>query len=259
MMLRRNGLPEEGELLLCEVKKVHYHSVFVYILEYGIEGMIHSSEIAPGRIRNIRDYVREGKFVVCKVLRVDLQKRHVDLSLRRVTERERIEKNNQISQEKRAEKIVEHIANEFKLEPRVLYEKIACVLLKDYDYLYDAFLEFSKGKLKLANIDIPEKIRARLEEEIKENIKPPMAVIKGHLKISTYDPEGVKLIRRAFKETNKKHGNSVKLRYEGGGTYYLQITADDYEKCEKILKNYLNSLQGFFTNQNNTFEFQRVS
>ena len=85
MFYKKKGMPEQGEIVLCSVKKILHHSVFVYIEEYqGLEGMVHIAEIAPGRIRNIDDYVKEGKRIVCKVLNIDQKKGHIDLSLRRV-------------------------------------------------------------------------------------------------------------------------------------------------------------------------------
>ena len=61
MLLKKQGFPEESELVLCTVTSVQYHSVFVDIDEYGKSGLIHISEVSPGRIRNIRDFVKEGK------------------------------------------------------------------------------------------------------------------------------------------------------------------------------------------------------
>ena len=85
MLLKKEGFPEEDELVMCTVTQVQFHSVFVTLDEYDKGGMIHISEVSPGRIRNIRDFVREGKKIVCKVLRVNEEKGHIDLSLRRVT------------------------------------------------------------------------------------------------------------------------------------------------------------------------------
>ncbi len=74
MLYQRTGYPEEEELLLCTVTKIFPHSVFVKMDEFGRDAMIHISEVSPGRIRNIRDFVVEGKKVVCKVLRIDKEK-----------------------------------------------------------------------------------------------------------------------------------------------------------------------------------------
>ena len=74
MLYKKQGFPEEDELVLCTVNNVQHNSVFVDLDEYNKRGLIHISEIAPGRIRNIRDYVVEGKKIVCKILRIDQEK-----------------------------------------------------------------------------------------------------------------------------------------------------------------------------------------
>ena len=61
MFYRRIDFPEEGELVICTVTKVQSHSVFVRLDEFDKGGMIHISEVSPGRIRNIRDFVRKIK------------------------------------------------------------------------------------------------------------------------------------------------------------------------------------------------------
>ena len=64
MLYRRLGFPEDGELVLCTVTKVQSHSVFVRLDEFDKGGMIHISEVSPGRIRNIRDFVIEDKIIL---------------------------------------------------------------------------------------------------------------------------------------------------------------------------------------------------
>jgi len=75
---------------MCTVTKVFNQGAFMRLDEYGgEEGMVHVSEVASGWIKNIRDYVREGQKVVCKVLAVDPKRKHIDLSIRRVKDSER--------------------------------------------------------------------------------------------------------------------------------------------------------------------------
>ncbi|MEK6932440.1 MAG: S1 RNA-binding domain-containing protein, partial [Nanoarchaeota archaeon] len=71
MFYKKKGLPEIGEIVICTVRRVLPDSIFVDLDEYGKEAMIHISEVAPGRIRNIRDFVKEDKKVVCKVLNIN--------------------------------------------------------------------------------------------------------------------------------------------------------------------------------------------
>ena len=56
MIFKKNNYPENNELIVCTVKKVLPHSVFCNLDEYNHEGMIHISEVAPGRIRNMPDF-----------------------------------------------------------------------------------------------------------------------------------------------------------------------------------------------------------
>ena len=120
MLFKKQGFPEESELVLCTVTSVQYHSVIVDIEEYGRSGLIHISEVSPGRIRNIRDFVKEGKKVVCKVLRVKEEKGYIDLSLRRVNESEKRRKIESIKREQNAEKIVEIAALKLGLKTEEL-------------------------------------------------------------------------------------------------------------------------------------------
>ena len=88
---------EEGQIVLCTVEKIVGITVFVKI-EEGEEVRSTMSEISPGRIRNLRDYVIPGKKIVCKILNIRDNKIH--LSLRRVKQNEKKELLDKISKEK---------------------------------------------------------------------------------------------------------------------------------------------------------------
>jgi len=94
--------PEVGDLVIATIENVTDYGAYAKLDEYTKRGLLHVSEISSSWIRNIRDFVRENQKMVLKVLRIDAEKGHIDLSLRRVTKRERIEKtkswkNNSLS------------------------------------------------------------------------------------------------------------------------------------------------------------------
>src|SRR3989304_3671422 len=104
---------EVGDNLLCTVDRIVGTVVFVK-MHFGkeeTEGSIVMSEVAPGRIRNIRDYVVPKKKIVCKVLRVSANG-HIDLSLRRVTLKESKEVREKTEEEQSYIKIVKSILKE---------------------------------------------------------------------------------------------------------------------------------------------------
>jgi len=98
---------EEGQIVLCTVTKIIGTTVFVRIEDYNQEGTIITSEIAPGRIRNLRDYVVPNKKIVCRVLRLD--KNNVNLSLRRVSLKEKKEVIENYAKEKSIESALKTI------------------------------------------------------------------------------------------------------------------------------------------------------
>ena len=75
----RKVWPEIGDLVVCTVVNVVDFGAFVQLDEYAKkEGLIHISEVASGWVKYIRDHVREGQKIVCKVLNVDPGRSHIE-------------------------------------------------------------------------------------------------------------------------------------------------------------------------------------
>jgi len=233
-MLKKTGMPQEEELVLCTVTAVQYHSVFCALDEYGKTGMIHISEIAPGRIRNIRDFVKEGKKIVCKILRINPEKGHIDLSLRRVNENQKRQKLNQIKQEQLAEKIIEHAAKQHLKKPEEIQAVLDKALVSKYGGLFPAFELVAQDQLDLATV-IDKKIAADITVAIKQRIKPKEIIVDGDFTLLCYAPNGIDLVKEALHKAVDTPGKPV-IRYKGAGTYHISIKSDDYKAGEKMLK-----------------------
>ncbi len=231
MLYHKTGMPEEGELVICTVTKVYPDSIFVNIDEYGLNGMIHISEVAPGRIRNIRDYVSEGRVVVCKVLGVHVEKGNIDLSLRRVSEIAKREKLEMMKKEQMAEKIVELLANDLKKDVKTLYEEISKRVFEKYEFLIDFFQDVAAGRAELSEL-VPKQYISDLNELIKKRIKLEKIKISGTLKLTSYAPDGVDIIKEALK---KAAGDDIDIKYLGAGNYRISVTANDFKTAEKKL------------------------
>jgi translation initiation factor 2 subunit 1 len=235
MLTKKTGFPQEEELVLCTVTAVQFHSVFVTLDEYGNRtGMIHISEVAPGRIRNIRDFVKEGKKIVCKVLRINQEKGHIDLSLRRVNENQKRQKLNQIKQEQLAEKIIEHVAKQHLKKPEEIYAKLSKELMPLHGGIFPAFELVAQGKLDLSTI-VDKKMAQAVSEAVQQRIKPKEIIISGDLKLLSYSPNGIELVKEALKHAHSTAAKPI-IKYKGAGTYHFTVTADDYKTGEKKLK-----------------------
>ena len=123
---------EEGDVVFCTVDRIVGTNVFVKISEKDkeVEGCIVMSEIAPGRIRNIRDYVVPKKKIVCKVLRISGDR--IDLSLRRVGTGIMLNKLKGYKQEEKAEKLIENIGKEFNYDLKKIYSEFGNNAIEKY-------------------------------------------------------------------------------------------------------------------------------
>jgi len=256
MFLHREGFPEEGELVFCTVTKIQYHAISVQLDEYDRPGLIPISEVSPGRIRNIRDFVEEGKKVVCKVIRTDQSRGHIDLSLRRVNDSQRRSRSDAIKQEQKAEKIIEFFSEKLKRPAIEIYKEVAPEIMKQYGWLYLAFEDVVEKNASLEKIGINKELAQQLEALVHDKIKPKKVEIIEKVTIKTYNDNGLALIKQSFAKA-KEVDSSIQAGYLGGGSYRILITAKDYKKAESVLKEIQDKMATVFTDKKGEISFVR--
>ena len=255
MLYHREGLPQEDEIVLCKVARIEFTSVFVELLEYKHTGLVHISEIAPGRIRNIRDYVSVGRQIVCLILRVDSRTNNISLSLRRVNTHQRTEKLEQLKQELKAESLIKSICEKLKKPLAETYNQIFKKVSVEYPLLYPCFRDVSTGEADLGKLGIDKDIAKELTALIVEKFKPPKIVIKGEIKLQTYAPDGVDKVRNLLLSL-KKISPTLTITYLGGGRYQLSLEDIDYKPAEANLRK-VEELIEEFNNKVSEASFER--
>jgi translation initiation factor 2 alpha subunit (eIF-2alpha) len=217
---------EEGDIVLCTVDRIVGTNVFVKIENNG-EGCIVFSEVAPGRIRNIRDYVVPRKKIVCKILRISGDR--IDLSLRRVTQKEQKEVKERDKQEKSYEKILKSVLGEEKGE-KIIQE----ISKKDkiYDFLQNA-KENPKELEKLVGKENLKKI-----VDILKTQKQKKAVLKKEIFMTTTESNGIELIKNLLKKIKE-----TEVKYISSGKYSLKRKSEDIKKADHELTKTLTELE----------------
>jgi translation initiation factor 2 subunit 1 len=239
MTERKPQWPEIGDLVIATIESVTDYGAYVNLDEYDKRGLLHVSEISSSWIRNIRDFVREGQKVVLKVTRVNLEKGHIDLSLRRVTKRARIEKIRQWKQDRKAEALLRGVAEKLSLPTEEVYQK-AGALLEEKCGLYDGFEKLAKeGPEVLTDIGVPENLAKTFAEVAEERIRVKMVKVKGTLEIRCMEPNGVKVIKGTFqnaKKTGKTKDAKIRFYVVAAPKYGLEILAENYKRAEEVLQ-----------------------
>jgi len=225
---------EVGDIIICTVDRIVGTVVFVKMhgvgIKEGTEGSIIFSEVAPGRIRNIRDYIVPKKKIVCKVLRISGN--HVDLSLRRVTQKEKKEMLEQEKQEKSYTSILKRLFEEEKTK------KIINDILAE-EKLFDFFQEVKENPKKLEKIMSKEDSQKLLE--ILKTQKQKKAIVKKEISLTTTNSEGLELIKKILSSSGSSKDTEIK--YISAGKYSLKAEAEDLKSAGNKIKEIIEEIE----------------
>lgn len=237
--MERSGWPDESDFVVCSVVKVTDFGAFVALDEYGgKEGLIHISEVASGWVKYIRDHVREGQKIVCKVLFVDPAKQHIDLSLKDVNEHQRREKIQEWKNEQKADKWIHYVAESTKTDKEGL-DKLINLFYDKYGNVYSAFEKaMLGGDSALTKIGVSEGLAKMITQVANDNLKKPQVDISGYINLTCPNPDGIEVIRKALIKADEDAGDDIKVdvSYVGAPRYRIRVVAPDYKKAESILK-----------------------
>ena len=253
--------PEYGDLVIATIETVMDYGVYAKLDEYNRRGFLHISEIASTRIRNVHDFVRENQKVVLKVLRVTIEKGHIDLSLRRVTKRERIEKIKVYKKDRKGEALLHAIAEKVGLPIHEVYQKAGVILEEEYG-LYEGFEKVAKeGVEVLTKLNIPEDIAKVIAQVAEERIKIKMVHVRGVLEVRCMKPNGVKCIRDAFinaKKSQKVKDAKIEFCVISAPRYSVDVSADNWKSAESLLEKVSESVIANITKAGGHGSFKRV-
>jgi translation initiation factor 2 subunit 1 len=230
--------PESGDLVIASIESVMDYGAYANLDEYNKRGFLHISEISSARIRNVRDFVREKQKMVLKVVHVNLEKGHIDLSLRRVTKRERIEKIKAWKKDRKGEVLLRAVAEKVGLPIHEVYQK-AGIILEEKVGLYEGFEKVLKeGTEALTKLEIPEDIAKAFAEVAEERIHIKLVKVRGVLEIRCMKPNGVKCIQDAFLGAKKaQKAKDVKIEFSviAAPRYSVEVSADNWKRAEDLL------------------------
>lgn len=272
MVKSRTKFPREGEFVVAKVTEVQNQYVYVDLIDFeGLDsekcarGMIHISEISSRWIKNIRNYVRIGQRIVLRVLRVDIDKGHVDLSLRRVNSAQR---ENRIKEWKYALKLENLL--QFLTETEGInitldeaYEQIAFPVLDLFETYQEAIETLREnGEEILSELkDIKDEIKTALLKIIDENVSISTVSISGKVKLSFTSENGVDQIIESLLEAldviEPKKTRNINIHYIAAPFYRLEVVSKDYLDAENILSDALEIIEQNAEKYNGTFEFIR--
>lgn len=227
----RKRLPKRNEFVVCRITKINPHSAIAYILEYDLTGLIHVSEVASRWVRDIREFIKERQYVVCRVM--DAYPDHISLSIKRVHREDTARKLNEFKREKRSEKLLEMAGKSLGKNLEQTKKEIGNLLIEEFGSLTKVF-EFSlKSPDLLKSKGVPGKWADAITEIARKNFAEKTFIVKGRLKLITREPNGIELIKKALAKAKKE---GLNVQYVSAPKYVLEGNGKNYRETESKVR-----------------------
>ncbi|MFH0889869.1 MAG: S1 RNA-binding domain-containing protein [Candidatus Aenigmatarchaeota archaeon] len=229
-MKRRDAFPVFGELVVGTIVAVNPYSASARLDEYNSNGMIHISEVSSKWVRDIREFVKENQRCVCKVMKVDAEQGHINLSLKRVSKEEYDRKMSDFKSEEKAEKMLEDIGKQMEKTLDQMYDEVGYQLQDTFGSLFKAFKIALKDKKLLVKKGVNEKYVDAIVDSASKIFQESKTELKCRLTLTSKKPDGINAIKKALLDAEKE---GVEIRYISAPVYMLKLIGTDPKKTEK--------------------------
>ncbi|AFH43078.1 translation initiation factor IF-2 subunit alpha [Fervidicoccus fontis] len=243
MVRARKELPDANELVIATVKEIFDYGAYVELDEYnGMRAFLPWSEVATKWVKNIKEVLKENEKIVVKVIRVNKQKKQVDVSLKRVYDSEKKKKMHWYKRNQRAEKILELAAQKLGKTLDDAYNDIGWPLLDHYSDLYTALetaVMLGPDTLRVPNAK--EEWIMPVYEEANKHIKIKQVKVTRIINLWSTSPSGIEDIRSVLLNMKNisEDNSSVNIYTIGAPKYKIEVISEDYKSAERIINSIL--------------------
>lgn len=193
-----------------------------------MEGLILSTEVSNKRVKLISKYLKIGKIETMTVIRIDKEKRYIDLSKKKVQPAEAQEADKHFKKAKMVHNILKQVATKLDCTLLSLYETFGWDLYDKYGHAFDAFrMIMNDPDQVFKEITIEEEQKKALVEAISRKMAPTPVKLRADFEITCFTYEGVDALREALL-TAKKAVNEETFKVD------FKMIAPPHYKCECI-------------------------
>lgn len=242
-MAKKKGLPKYGEMVLCTTTRITPFAAWCNLDEYenedgsNVEGMIHISQVAGKWVKDIRDFIKPNKQYIAKVIRIDYEKMHINLSIKRVSKFDKKEKMENYRKGKRSEGMLKQAAKRlgksWEDAKKEVIKKLESAEKEDGKFdLFDFFEEANENPKLLKEAGLTKDWRDALEEIIQRAFIVKERTLKAILKIETTAPDGVEIIKKVLADLDK---GDIDVKSLSSPEYRVSIKSKDPKQAVKDL------------------------
>jgi len=238
-ILRRQKYPSVGMGVVATVEKLEEHGAYVSIDSFnGVRGYLPINEIASGWVKNIHDYVREGRKLPLKVIMVDPSKGQVVLSLKKISAGEQEKTYSDWSKEKRVEAVVMVAASSLGKSKDDAYREVIWPLEDKYGDAYTALtLALKEGDSVLKEAGLSDNWIAALYPLIEKHVRTESVSISFKVSLFYEGKGGIEKVKAAFSalvQWAKEKGTEIRVSYLSAPNYLVKLEGSNYKELEAV-------------------------
>jgi translation initiation factor 2 subunit 1 len=273
MVRNKTQFPKEGDFVIGRAVNIQDQYIYVDLTDYeGLpseefaQGMIHISEISSRWIKNIRNYVRIGQVIVCRVLKVDPSKGHIDLSLRRVNSAQKKKVAKERKYAVKFDNILQFLTEIEGVNMTLdeAWEKIGWPLLDNLKFYQETIETLKENGDEIVSelTNIPDDIKKKFLQVVNENVEITTVRISGKIKLINRKGDGIDRIKDTLKSVIEvveipRETRKLDITYLGAPYYRMEVISKDYLDAEGIISDAIDVLDAKMVEHEGTFEFVR--
>lgn len=247
--IRKDVFPKEGDVVIGKITNISDDTITMELLEYGnITGLILSSELSKKRFKTVAQITKVGNIEICQVLKVEESKRFIDLSLKRVSDKEKAECRERFSKEKLAYQIIAKACKISGQSIKEVYEDWAYAKEGEYGTLFSYF-SAAKNDLKILD-SVPN--GECFKKIIEDQFKASTFKVRVDVEV-TCNTKGVIGIKEAFNKA-LEYDSELEISLLKTPVYSIVKIGDDKEesfnvinKASEIVKQSIEAMGGSFS------------
>jgi translation initiation factor 2 alpha subunit (eIF-2alpha) len=229
---------KEDDVVLCSVKKIESAIVFVETSD-GSHGSIAMSEIAAGRIRNLREYVSLNKKIVCKALKIG--KDNIELSLRRVTAKE----HDEVIKKYKEEQTAKTLLNSALKDNKIALENILKI------YSASEFIAEAKSNPSILKKFVQKNEAELLQKMIAEK-KEKAKKAKKEFVLNSTNPSGLSEIKEILSIPK------ISIKYLGSSVFSAESDGKDFKDANHKVDSALIEIEKLAKEKKIHFELKKT-
>lgn len=229
-MIPGQNTPQIGQLVIAQVSKIMPFGAYCKLPEYNnVEVFLPIKEVSSGWIKNIHEFIHEGQKLVCKVIFYDKERQTVDVSLKKVTPKERKEKIGEFNLEKRLEALFLQAIKTTGLDADK--QEYAQKITEGFKGYTNFMRNATEGTEEFEKSKLPKKLKDAIVKLLESSRKKKKFVVSYVMTLTTYDTVGgATELRRILKLIAEK---GVRIGYISAPKYHLTAEGKDYSDAEE--------------------------